>query len=128
MAHPHEVLLQELESEFGEVFSKSPQGIYIYLDDPHWICNDRMGTMLGYGSANDFQQSSKGISLLDAAVAPESHRAVVDAYMTAVDSKTASSIPVTWKKKSGATIRTQVFFVPFVFKGVQMVLHFLTPL
>jgi hypothetical protein len=33
--------------QFQPVFDKSPFGVYLYLDDVHKICNDKMVRMLG---------------------------------------------------------------------------------
>jgi PAS domain S-box-containing protein len=125
--HPHEVLLQEIKEEFAEILSQTSQGVYIYQDDPHWICNDRFATMMGYASAAEVAGASEE-SLLDAIVAPESQQQVVDAYMNAVENKVASTIHVVWKKKDGGSVHTQVIFVPISYKGNLLAIHFVTPI
>jgi hypothetical protein len=124
--HPHEVILQQVREEFADILSQTTQGIYIYLDDSHWICNDRMATMLGYGSARELLKLSSGSPLLDAIVTPDSQQRVVESYMNAMNGKVASSIPVTWKKKDGGTIKTQTIFAPISFQGTVLAIHFIT--
>jgi hypothetical protein len=126
-AHPHDVLLQQVQQEFADIFAGTTQGIYIYLDDPHWIGNDRLATMLGYASAAELVKVSAGSALMDVLVAPESQQRVIDAYTGAAERKVASSAPVTWKKKAGGTVKSQTIFVPISFKGTVLVLHFVTP-
>jgi hypothetical protein len=126
-AHPHEVLLQQVQQEFGEILTQSTQGIYIYLDDPHWVCNDRLATMLGYASATELVKVASGSPLLDVLVATDSQPRVVDAYTSAVERKVASTIPVTWKKKGGGTVKSQTIFVPISYKGTVLAIHFVTP-
>jgi hypothetical protein len=126
--HPHEVLLQEIRQEFSEILAQSTQGIYIYQDDPHWICNERLASILGYASAGELLKLAGGSSILDAIVAPESHQQVVQAYLGAVERKVASSIPVTWRKKGGGTVNSQTTFVPFSFNGNVLSIHFVTPM
>jgi PAS domain-containing protein len=126
--HPHEVLLQQIRQEFSEILAQSSQGIYIYQDDPHWICNERLASILGYASADELLKLAGGSPILDAIVAPESHQQVVQAYLGAVERKMASSISVTWKKKDGGTVISQTTFVPFSFKGNLLSIHFVTPM
>ncbi len=126
--HPHEVLLQEIQEEFADILSQTSQGIYIYQDDPHWICNDKLAFLLGYASAGELLKLSSGSPILDAIVATESHEQVVQAYMSATERKVASSIPVTWKKKGGRVVKSQTIFVPISFKGNLLTIHFVTPI
>jgi hypothetical protein len=126
--HPHEVLLREISKEFSDILAQTTQGIYIYQDDPHWTCNDKFATMLGYASASELLKLSSGVPLLDAIVASGSHQSVIDGYMNATNRKVASSLPITWKKKGGETIKTQTMFVPISFKGNLLALHFVTPI
>ncbi|HSB89912.1 MAG TPA: hypothetical protein VLD63_07805 [Anaerolineales bacterium] len=125
--HPHERLLQEVQKELAQILEGSSQGIYVYLDDPHWICNQRMATLLGYASPAEVVALTAQTPLLDALVAPASHNTVVDAYMKTINDKLASVVRVTWKKKDGATFQSQTVFVPFSFKGTAMTLHFIAP-
>ena len=125
--HPHEVLLQEIRKEFADILSQTSQGIYIYQDDPHWTCNDKLASLLGYASANELLKLSAGSPILDAIVAPESHEQVVQAYMSATGQKVASIIPVTWKMKVGGKLKSQTIFVPFSYKGNLLTMHFVTP-
>ena len=125
--HPHEVLLKQVQEEFGQILSQGNQGIYIYQDDPHWICNDRLATMLGYSSASEFHRLATQAPFLDVAIAGDSQGRVVDAYMNSSKNKVASTVPVTWKKKGGGTVNTQVIFVPISYMGNSLTIHFVTP-
>jgi hypothetical protein len=126
--HPHEVLLQQIQEEFSKVLAQSSQGIYIYQDDPHWICNERLARILGYASAGELIKLTSGSPILDALVDAESQPRVVEGYNNSVDNKIASIVPVSWKKKGGGLIKTQTIFVPFSFKGNLLTIHFVTPL
>ena len=124
-AHPHEELLDQIRKEFAEILGQSSQGIYIYLDDPHWICNDQLATMLGYASAKELMASAAS-SFLDSAVASDSQERVVNTYTNAANKKLAAAIPVTWKTKNGGTFKSQVIFVPISYKGTGLSIHFVT--
>ncbi len=126
--HPHEVLLQQIQQEFSGIFNQTSQGIYIYQDDPHWICNEKLAAMLGYASASELFKLTSGIPILEALVDPESQQRVEEGFTKAVNNNNASTVPVTWKKKGGKTIKTQTIFVPISFKGNLLTIHFVTPL
>ena len=127
-AHPHEVLLDQIEEEFSGIFRDTTQGVYIYMDDSHWICNDRLAAMLGYASAAELHSAATASPFLDVAVAAESQQRVVSAYTDSVNSKAASSIPVTWKKKGGGTLNTETIFVPISYQGTALTIHFVAPI
>ena len=120
-------MLQQIQQEFADILAQTTQGIYIYLDDPHWVCNDRLATVLGYASATELLKLASGSSLLDVLVAADSQRHVIDAYMSAVEGKIASTAAVTWKKKGGGTVKSQTIFAPISFKGTVLAIHFVTP-
>lgn len=126
--HPHEELLDQIKEEFSDLFQQTSQGVYIYMDDPHWICNDRLATMLGYASAAELHNLATASPFLDVTVPAESQERVIKAYMNSVNNKTASSIPVTWKKKGGATLKTETIFVPISYKGTALTIHFVGPI
>src|SRR5947209_2803448 len=48
MTTTHIDLLQALEAQFRPVLDHSPDGVYLWLDDAHKICNDRLAAMFGY--------------------------------------------------------------------------------
>jgi PAS domain-containing protein len=43
----HEQILREMLEQFQPVFDHSPMGVYLYLDDVHKLCNERMAKMFG---------------------------------------------------------------------------------
>jgi hypothetical protein len=43
----HEQILREMEEQFGPLFDSSPVGVYLYVNDVHKICNERMAQMHG---------------------------------------------------------------------------------
>ncbi len=126
-AHPHEEILKEIREEFTEILGQTTQGVYFYLDDPHWTCNERLASMLGFASAAELLKAAGASSLLDALVAPDSRDEVVSTYMNTVQNKVAASRSITWKTKSSGTLKTNVIFVPISYHGNLLTLHFVTP-
>ena len=43
----HEVATKELAEHLRPLFESSPDGVYVWLDEEHWICNQRFAELLG---------------------------------------------------------------------------------
>ena len=50
----HEHLVKELTDQLEPIFSRSPQPVYLYLDDEHKSCNRKFAQMLGYSSPQEW--------------------------------------------------------------------------
>ena len=50
----HDTLVTDLGQHFAPLMEKSPDGIYIWLDEVHKVCNERLAAMFGY-SVKDWQ-------------------------------------------------------------------------
>jgi PAS domain S-box-containing protein len=53
----HEEAVAALAEHLGPVFEGSPDGVYVWLDEEHWICNERFAEMFGYGSAAELSNT-----------------------------------------------------------------------
>lgn len=126
MSHPehHAELIKAVTEEFKDIFDKSGQGVYVYLDDDHLNCNKKLATMLGYSSPEEMLKTEG--SFLDAFVADESHDGVISAYRSAMEKMVGSTLKVTMKKKGGGTVSVNVMMVPLSFQGHLMALHYIS--
>lgn len=102
----------------------SEQGIYIYFDDNHKLCNEKFAEILGYPSPEDWAKPAKFINTY---VAEDSGKTLVSAFQNAIEKAIGSSLEVTWKKKTGEEVKTKVLLVPISFQGHPFALHFITP-
>ena len=118
----HDAVMRDLGREFREILDGSAQGVYVFLDDHHKLCNARFATMLGYRSADDWARVDRPFP--DAFVADESHETLIPAYFRAMDDRAGSAISVTWKRLGGGTVDTDVLLVPIAFGGHHLALHF----
>ena len=53
---PHGEATRQLAEHLAPVFESSPDGVYIWLDEEHWMCNQRFAEIFGYegpGELND---------------------------------------------------------------------------
>ncbi len=123
--HPehHEHLIKEVSLMLKPVLSKSPQAIYVYLDDAHKICNEKFAKMLGYKTVNEWVKNEYP---LDDILEKEQPKAI-KAYMNASEGYEASSISLTLVKKNKRTIKANVIMTPFIYKDEVFVLHFISP-
>jgi hypothetical protein len=96
----------------------------VYLDDTHKLCNERFASMLGYESADEWSRVTKPFT--EVFVQERSRHSLVSAFQEAMESKNASAINVTWKKRAGGNINTRVILVPISVKGELLALHYIT--
>lgn len=118
----HEHLIKELTEQFEPMFSKSPQAIYLYLDDTHKICNKKFASMLGYQSVEEWVAYQTPVE----DVSEEDRDKVIEAYGQASEDFKASKIFATINKKDGGTVDVSIIMTPFTYKGEVFVLHFIS--
>lgn len=118
----HQDLINAFYKEQRELFDHSEQGIYVYLDDIHKICNKKFATLLDLESAEEWAETEG--SFPDLFVARESQGALVSAYQDAMEKKIGSVNEIVWKKKSGKTVKTKVILIPISFQRHLFALHF----
>lgn len=119
----HEHLMKEVKDMLSPILSKSPQAIYVYLDDTHKICNKKFADMLGYKSPQEWVNNQYPVD----DVAKEDQEKGIKAYMDASRKFKAATFSGSWVKKDGKKIKTEVIMAPFTYKNEAFVLHFITP-
>jgi PAS domain-containing protein len=116
----HEELIKGFAQEQKLILDKSPQAIYIYLDDSHKVCNKKFADLLGYKSPAEW--AKKDAPLSD--VVEEDQQTVIDAYGKASENLTAGKLNIRFKNvKTGKVIKVGVVMVPIVFSGHVFVMH-----
>lgn len=119
----HEDLIKGLREEYEDLLENSEQGIYIYFDDNHKICNEKFAKMLGYSSAEEWEKPAE---FVETYVAGKSGDDLVSAFQSAMEQGVATSLEITWKKKDGGELPTKVILVPISFDGHLFALHFIS--
>lgn len=122
--HDHGTLMQNVAAEYADIFENSDQGIYVFLDDENKVCNKKFATMLGYESPEAWAKVEESFPM--AFVATESHKTLIGAYQDAMDKVEGSVNSITWKKKDGSTMNSNVILVPIVYENHLLALHFVT--
>jgi hypothetical protein len=119
----HEELVKGLYDQMKPILDESEQPIFIYLDDNHKACNKRLASMLGYKSPQEWAEKS---GFLEVYVAEKSRETLSTAYWNAAKKMSASTIPLTWMKKTGETVDSTMVLVPMFFQGHLFSVHFVT--
>ena len=116
-------LVKGLYEQMKPILDKSEQPIFIYLDDNHKACNSKFATMLGFKSPQEWAEKQ---GFLEVYVTEKSRETLSSAYWNAMEKMVASTIPMTWMKKDGATIESTMILVPMFFEGHLFSVHFVT--
>jgi PAS domain S-box-containing protein len=117
-------VLTKATQQLRTLYEESGQAMYVYLDDHNKSCNKRFAQLLGYATPEAW--AAVHTSFPTAFVAPASQELLVDTYQAAVNDGVASSVPITWKRKDGKTVETEVILVPIDVDGTRLALHFIT--
>ena len=118
----HENMMAKLEEIFTPVFESSPDGVYLWLDEQHMICNKKLAKMFGYSTP---QELCKKSPFLENFVAEDSQEAFSMHYHKHV---AQLSRPATFrfkaKRKDGSTFAAETDMVPISFSGHPVAYHF----
>ena len=119
----HEELVAGITKQMKPILDKSPQAIYIYLDDTHKVCNKKFADLLGYKSAKEWADTEAPL----ADVVEADQDKVIEAYTNASEKMEASTLDVRLTNvKTGKTVKTILIMVPTVHEGHIFVMHFIS--
>ena len=117
----HEQILREMFEQFQPVFEHSPMGVYLYLDDVHKLCNERMARMFGV----TVKEWNAIPSFLADFVDERDQEMVASNYQHHVAQLTH---PVTFrfraKRKDGTQFLAETDMIPISWRGNPIAYHF----
>lgn len=109
-----EEIMRELAEQFRPVFEGSPDGVYLWLDEAHKACNERLAKMLGYTT----REWAEAEPFLDSFVAEEDRAIYSWNYHNRVG---ALAFPVTFRfralRKDGTTFDAETDMIPVSYRG-----------
>jgi PAS domain S-box-containing protein len=119
---PHERVTPELAAHLKPVFDSSPDGVYVWLDEEHWICNQRFADIFGYGSPEELNNTPY---LLQRLVHEDDQGVVSWNYWNRVQEH---AYPVTFRfrgvRKDGSACLIETDMIPLTFGGHTFAYHF----
>jgi carbohydrate-binding DOMON domain-containing protein len=119
----HEELLRGLHDQMKSVFESSDQPMYLYLDDAHKTCNQKLASLLGYKTPKEWTSVDEFGDMVE----EKSMKSLVTSYQDAMTRMVGSTINVTWLKKSGDKVDSSVILLPVAYNGHLFALHFISP-
>jgi PAS domain S-box-containing protein len=118
----HEAATAELAEHLAPVFDASPDGVYVWLDETHWICSERFAELFGYASAAELRDTPH---LLQRIVQEDDQELFSLMYWNRVQ---ALAFPATFRfrgvRKDGSTCQVETDMVPLAFGGHTFAYHF----
>jgi PAS domain S-box-containing protein len=124
-AEEHETILREMAVQFGPLFESSPIGVYLYVDDTHKICNERMARM--HGMTVEEWQSTQ--TFLNDFIVEEDREMYAGNYRHHV---AGLRHPVTFRfrglRKDGSTFTAETDMIPLSWNGHSVAYHFVREL
>ncbi|MFA5943455.1 MAG: PAS domain-containing protein [Candidatus Thermoplasmatota archaeon] len=116
--------IRRATEQLRNLFEESSQALYLFQDDHNKSCNKRFAQLLGYATPEAW--AAVHTSFPAAFVAPDSQEALISTYQSAMNKGVAASLPITWKRKDGKTVDTDVILVPIEVDGERLALHFIS--
>ena len=120
----HDEVIPQLAEHLAPIFSSSPDGVYVWLDEEHWTCNERFARMFGY-SVDELENTPH---LLQRIVHEDDQQLFSWHYWNRVQ---ARSFPVTFRftgvRKDGSTVPVETDMIPLTFGGHTFAYHFVRP-
>jgi PAS domain S-box-containing protein len=117
----HEQILREMLEQFQPVFDKSPFGVYLYLDDVHKVCNEKMAKMFGLNG----KEWAAAKSFLTDFVKEEDQQTFATNYQHHV---AGLAHPVTFRfhgrRKDGTVFLAETDMIPISWRGNPVAYHF----
>ncbi len=118
----HEDATAELAEHLRPVFESSPDGVYVWLDETHWICNERFAELFGYSSADELRDTPH---LLQRIVHEDDQELFSSMYWNRVQAQT---FPATFRfrgvRADGSSCSVETDMIPLSFGGHTFAYHF----
>jgi PAS domain S-box-containing protein len=118
----HDVATKELAEHLAPVFNASPDGVYVWLDEEHWACNERFAELFGYDGPHELNDTPQ---LLQRIVHEDDQQLVSWNYWNRVQ---PLAFPTTFRftgvRKDGSTCLVETDMIPLAFGGHTFAYHF----
>jgi PAS domain S-box-containing protein len=117
----HDDVIPQLAEHLRPIFESSPDGVYVWLDETHWTCSERLAGSFGY--TVDELENTPG--LLQRLVHEDDQGNFSWNYWNRVQ---AQAFPVTFRftgvRKDGSTFRAETEMIPLTYGGHVVAYHF----
>lgn len=109
----HENLIEELYEQYQPLMELSSDPMYLYLDDVHKVCNEKLASMWGFTQ----DQWNRTSPFLDNLVAEESRFKMSSNYRDARTDFKPATFGFTGRRKDGSTFDAEAAMAPISYKN-----------
>lgn len=109
----HRFLIKDLARQYMPIMDLSSDGIYIYLDDEHKLCNGNLANLWGY-SQEEWNNNSP---FLENLVAEGSRFKIMRTYKEARENFFPQEFEFTGLRKDGSDFKATAGIVPISYHG-----------
>jgi len=117
----HDQVVPQLAAHLRPIFESSPDGVYVWLDETHWTCNERFAGLLGY-LVDELENRPHFLQLF---VHEDDQQMFASNYGNRVD---ALTFPVTFRfralHRDGSVLQAETDMIPLTFGGHTIAYHF----
>ena len=117
----HEEVIPHLAEHLRPIFESSSDGVYLWLDETHWTCNERLASMFGYA----VEELENTPHLLQRLVHDDDQGVLSWNYWNRVQEH---AFPVTFrfrgKHHDGTVFQAETDMVPLTYGGHTIAYHF----
>ena len=118
----HDDVIPQLAEHLRPIFEQSPDGVYVWLDEEHWTCNERLASMFGY----TVEELTNTPYMLQRLVSEEDQGNMSWNYWNRVQER---AFPVTYRfrgvRKDGTMFQAETDMIPFTYGGHTVAYHFM---
>lgn len=120
-----QAIIEELAEHLQPVFKNSPDGVYLYLDDAHKVCNEKLAKLFGYTVSEWCAKQPFQASF----VAEQDQQSYCSTFTRHVSTP---AFPVTFrfrgKRKDGSTFAAETDMIPLYWHGYPIGYNFVRQL
>jgi PAS domain S-box-containing protein len=117
----HDDVIPQLAEHLRPIFESSPDGVYVWLDETHWTCNERFAALFG----STVEELENTPSLLQRLIHEDDQGNFSWNYWNRIQ---AQAFPVTFRftglRKDGSTFRAETEMIPLTYGGHVVAYHF----
>ncbi len=121
MSDEHRDVMRELIEQFRPIMEQSPDGVYLWLDEAHKTCNERLASFFGY----TVEEWCATQPFLENFVAEEDRAIFSWNYHNRV---ATLAFPVTFRfrglRKDGSRFSAETEMIPITYRGHAVAYHF----
>jgi PAS domain S-box-containing protein len=118
----HDDVIPQLADHLRPLFESSPDGVYVWLDEEHWTCNERLADLLG-STVAELENSP---AFLQRFVAEDDQGVFSWNFWNRVQER---AFPVTFRfravRADGSTFLAETDMVPLAYGGHTVAYHFI---